>query len=97
MRNDLIFNSLNPYSNGRYSRSFKSITVLMEMLKVLILILMEDTLGVLLRNMAQSMPQLVLILILMEDTLGAVQSKNERNQNLSVLILILMEDTLGGL
>ena len=63
---------LNPCFNGRYSRSLtvKSVNVVPQ---VLILVLMEDTLGV---NFSyyKEKPLQVLILVLMEDTLGALSN-----------------------
>ena len=61
---------------------------------VLILVLMEDTLG------DQVIEQLVkngavLILVLMEDTLGESTFQEVLIKILQVLILVLMEDTLG--
>ena len=85
---------LNPYSNGRYSMrwpNFRNCWVT----RVLILILMEDTLW--------DYPRCkgwwcacVLILILLEDTLWVAQYGKQQLDERQVLILILMEDTLWG-
>ena len=66
-----MFFSLNPCFNGRYSRSFGIIIKHTER-KVLILVLMEDTLG---ENYEErTMSWGVLILVLMEDTLGVAKT-----------------------
>ena len=62
-------NCLNPCSNGRYSRSCKDADVKNFDKAVLILVLMEDTLGDFIDLAAQGGFE-VLILVLMEDTLG---------------------------
>ena len=60
---------LNPCSNGRYSRSVSTAVSGKDAPSVLILVLMEDTLGVIYGVLyIKSNP--VLILVLMEDTLG---------------------------
>ena len=62
--------SLNPCFNGRYSRRQRTGKSKSKGGTVLILVLMEDTLGVLLKF--SYVPKAdVLILVLMEDTLGA--------------------------
>ena len=58
---------LNPCFNGRYSQSLFE-TLVDRLRKVLILVLMEDTLRVI-SNFANNTKGLVLILVLMEDTL----------------------------
>ena len=60
---------LNPCFNGRYSRSTYNYGKKECYREVLILVLMEDTLGVL-DKLADAMLGSVLILVLMEDTLG---------------------------
>ena len=60
--------SLNPCFNGRYSRRIAAIKK-KNLYVVLILVLMEDTLGVVGFVLAIDYP-IVLILVLMEDTLG---------------------------
>ena len=60
---------LNPYSNGRYSESDVFSAALLQLIGVLILILMEDTLRELYFNLHLTLICQVLILILMEDTL----------------------------
>ena len=67
----------------------------MSSLAVLILVLMEDTLGERHRAVRQRIGG-VLILVLMEDTLGDKQELAKEIE-LQVLILVLMEDTLGVL
>ena len=64
---------LNPCFNGRYSRSAKSLLTRATKV-VLILVLMEDTLGDCYHVMKHSYQLRVLILVLMEDTLGAYGS-----------------------
>ena len=63
-----VLSSLNPCFNGRYSRSW-FLNQEAFSIQVLILVLMEDTLG---DQEAFSIheDELVLILVLMEDTLG---------------------------
>ena len=68
------------------TESFKAVTVL-------ILVLMEDTLGVSF-FVPTGIFSHVLILVLMEDTLGEVKYTDNSNF-FFVLILVLMEDTLG--
>ena len=60
---------------------------------VLILVLMEDTLGAQRLQLVSGIK--VLILVLMEDTLG-VNNKSYKFGSIDVLILVLMEDTLGA-
>ena len=60
--------SLNPCFNGRYSQRFGAAMVVKSSPKVLILVLMEDTLRVILISLIR-ISQFVLILVLMEDTL----------------------------
>ena len=62
--------------------------------KVLILVLMEDTLGGGLISISMQ-AHFVLILVLMEDTLGVRKLRLQRLLSQKVLILVLMEDTLG--
>ena len=64
--------------------------------RVLILVLMEDTLGVIRSIVTIVNEGSVLILVLMEDTLGGVLIFIMNAINL-VLILVLMEDTLGAM
>ena len=85
--------SLNPYSNGRYSRRLSG-GKQSDVRAVLILILMEDTLGVAKKFLSVDFSG-VLILILMEDTLGVSVLVIMLFASVKVLILILMEDTLG--
>ena len=61
---------------------------------VLILVLMEDTLGVNILPKATYV-SVVLILVLMEDTLGVTTIREHLSKG--VLILVLMEDTLGAI
>ena len=68
----------------RYSQSVQA---------VLILIIMEDTLRVVQREMIRRCNK-VLILIIMEDTLRAFNYERKAENDFSVLILIIMEDTL---
>ena len=89
-----MIDCLNPCSNGRYSRSSHQQDCLRGVDKVLILVLMEDTLGVGIELEGQDRKPGVLILVLMEDTLGA-SWESEIRDLLKVLILVLMEDTLG--
>ena len=64
--------SLNPCFNGRYSRRHcKQLKYLI--ISVLILVLMEDTLGDVIESLIKAGAK-VLILVLMEDTLGALYS-----------------------
>ena len=90
--NSLAMKSLNPYSDGRYSKRCARRSVGESVEQVLILILMEDTL----RDMQQVRLKLsisVLILVLMEDALrGDWRACND--SGCGVLILILMEDDL---
>ena len=83
---------LNPCFNGRWSRTavlrFAGLKPI-----VLILVLMEDGLG-LLRVQHRSQQSWVLILVLMEDGLGRRPTANGR-PIVKVLILVLMEDGLG--
>ena len=75
--------SLNPYCNGRYSwRELKIVTGL-KIAVVLILIVMEDTLGDR-RRERYAEEFLVLILIVMEDTLGVQVSISIANSMLSL-------------
>ena len=85
---------LNPCFNGRYSRRTKRSLHNYNVMAVLILVLMEDTLGVHWPD-TQGSSQWVLILVLMEDTLGVNQYRGLW-KSFTVLILVLMEDTLGG-
>ena len=84
---------LNPCFNGRYSRRDEKILQKVADMIVLILVLMEDTLGGKDAEV-KTFEKAVLILVLMEDTLGAAII-NEYNKVRCVLILVLMEDTLG--
>ena len=59
---------LNPCFNGRYSQSLK-FTIMNKFGKVLILVLMEDTLRGVDSVLRISVVTMVLILVLMEDTL----------------------------
>ena len=74
--------SLNPYSNGRYSRSFqfRSPKTLRKD-SVLILILMEDTLEARQQTRQCYRSGSVLILILMEDTLEEILKDVLRSRN----------------
>ena len=65
----IIHPSLNPCFNGRYSRSLIITFTLSTITSVLILVLMEDTLGDLIIY-DYGKEECVLILVLMEDTLG---------------------------
>ena len=60
---------LNPCFNGRWSRTAK-FEQSMSLIRVLILVLMEDGLGQALRMAKKSSKGFVLILVLMEDGLG---------------------------
>ena len=60
---------LNPCFNGRYSRSEET-NFIISVNIVLILVLMEDTLGDKNHILKQAFCRVVLILVLMEDTLG---------------------------
>ena len=62
---------------------------------VLILILLEDTLWVEVKNVVRNLLESVLILILLEDTLWGVALTLDKKVE-GVLILILLEDTLWG-
>ncbi len=64
---------LNPCSNGRYSWSPIAVKIVNEV-KVLILVLMEDTLGGV-QTKNEYVLYGVLILVLMEDTLGGRNRK----------------------
>ena len=86
--------SLNPCFNGRYSRR-RLTTISGKESTVLILVLMEDTLGEW-ESYLDGMAIQVLILVLMEDTLGDNQAMDRNIRQRNVLILVLMEDTLGG-
>ena len=85
---------LNPCFNGRYSRSYAYNQRNYFKKWVLILVLMEDTLGGIKKSSGRRSKNLVLILVLMEDTLGVLVDYLKR-EILLVLILVLMEDTLG--
>ena len=61
--------------------------------KVLILVLMEDTLRAYLNSYCKCTDYNVLILVLMEDTLRDIDEEHRRKL-IDVLILVLMEDTL---
>ena len=65
-------------------------------IKVLILIIMEDTHGGFIINTIIN-DNIVLILIIMEDTHGVVGDKPKGFDGAVVLILIIMEDTHGVL
>ena len=85
---------LNPCFNGRYSQSARVAASFTNPDKVLILVLMEDTL----REkcpLAGRVEKYVLILVLMEDTLR-VRDDICIDIMTDVLILVLMEDTLRG-
>ena len=84
---------LNPYSNGMLTWVV-FIVVFFLFFKVLILILMECSLGIC--RMATAYPECVLILILMECSLGLFKS-GDLEKDEYVLILILMECSLGGI
>ena len=62
---------LNPCFNGRYSRRSIGAALIGNKVGVLILVLMEDTLGGINYKVFISFYRVVLILVLMEDTLGA--------------------------
>ena len=64
---------LNPCSNGRYSRSYICKDAEVKNFDVLILVLMEDTLGDK-RYFNKLLTIHVLILVLMEDTLGGLDA-----------------------
>ena len=82
--------SLNPCFNGRYSQRGRRSKNLIR-LRVLILVLMEDTLRVSDSTLKSVIETTVLILVLMEDTL---REKMMIILSKTVLILVLMEDTL---
>ena len=62
---------------------------------VLILVLVEDGLGVYLSALSIVLYAVVLILVLVEDGLGALKSRRYETLR-EVLILVLVEDGLGG-
>ena len=82
---------LNPCFNGRWSRTIEC-DRLPGLLPVLILVLMEDGLG--LSQACIFLTRLVLILVLMEDGLGQCGNCHIDGDR-GVLILVLMEDGLG--
>ena len=82
---------LNPCFNGRYSQRIKKSSGRRSK-KVLILVLMEDTLRAG-RSFRESDIFRVLILVLMEDTLRDMGTLTINLAEI-VLILVLMEDTL---
>ncbi len=64
----IFINRLNPCFNGRYSQSMQRNGRAVRLQKVLILVLMEDTLRVT-KEELDILKEKVLILVLMEDTL----------------------------
>ena len=70
-------------------------TLALDVMNVLILVLMEDTLRDRGLFQARELHQGVLILVLMEDTLREVKNF-DKAAIARVLILVLMEDTLRG-
>ena len=82
---------LNPCFNGRWSRTSDK-AALLNYFNVLILVLMEDGLG--LSQACIFLTRLVLILVLMEDGLGQCGNCHIDGDR-GVLILVLMEDGLG--
>ena len=69
-----------PYFNGRYSLSCGLVPLALRKVAVLILVLMEDTLGVQGQSVIRGQG-VVLILVLMEDTLGVVNVTKVTSDN----------------
>ena len=69
-REEVEYDGLNPYYNGRYSWSMCKTCSYLKYNQVLILIIMEDTHGVAPAVWFVRAPVNVLILIIMEDTHG---------------------------
>ena len=91
-----VTNGLNPCFNGRYSQRTKNNESEKQVVNVLILVLMEDTLRDLIHKYYNKDLVCVLILVLMEDTLRVINEKDKTKKD-KVLILVLMEDTLRDL
>ena len=70
-----------------------TVTCVSTLLKVLILVLMEDTLRAV-KYILLQYAEVVLILVLMEDTLRDNSKISAKDILANVLILVLMEDTL---
>ena len=84
---------LNPCCNGRCSRSKRLLQVYSQRLSVLILVVMEDALGVLFFK--DRVYNRVLILVVMEDALRDKYQMLSIMEQIKVLILVVMEDALG--